>query len=74
MIVVADLTIDQVVELHTPAKAQGKRLGRPRVRTTRHKLAGIEGLTVSEAAKRMGVSRTTAHRMMVRSSAERAGD
>jgi DNA invertase Pin-like site-specific DNA recombinase len=49
------------------AKAQGIRLGRPRVRIAGHKLAAVQGLTVSEAAQRLGVSRSTAHRMMVRS-------
>jgi DNA invertase Pin-like site-specific DNA recombinase len=49
------------------AKAQGIRLGRPRVRVADHKLEAVKGLSVSEAAKRLGVSRSTAHRMMVRS-------
>jgi DNA invertase Pin-like site-specific DNA recombinase len=49
------------------ARAQGVRLGRPRVRIAGHTLATVEGLTVSEAAQRLGVSRSTAHRMMVKS-------
>jgi DNA invertase Pin-like site-specific DNA recombinase len=49
------------------ARAQGVRLGRPRVRIAGHTLAAAEGLTVSEAAQRLGVSRSTAHRMMVQS-------
>ena len=49
------------------ARAQGVRLGRPRVRIAGHTLAAVEGLTVSEAAQRLGVSRSTAHRMMVQS-------
>jgi DNA invertase Pin-like site-specific DNA recombinase len=49
------------------ARAQGTRLGRPRVRIAGHKLAAVEGLTVKEAAERLGVSRSTAHRMMIRS-------
>ena len=49
------------------ARAQGVRLGRPRVRIAGHTLAAVEGLTVNEAAQRLGVSRSTAHRMMVQS-------
>jgi transposase len=37
------------------------------VRIAGHTLATVEGLTVSEAAQRLGVSRSTAHRMMVKS-------
>ena len=54
------------------AKAQGTRLGRPRVRIAGHKLADVQGLTASEAARRLGVSRSTAHRMMVRAVEKRA--
>jgi DNA invertase Pin-like site-specific DNA recombinase len=52
-------------------RAQGTRLGRPRVRIAGHRLAEVEGLTVTEASKRLGVSRSTAHRMMVRSAGQR---
>jgi DNA invertase Pin-like site-specific DNA recombinase len=49
------------------AREQGTRLGRPRVRIAAHTLNAVAGLTVSEAAQKLGVSRSTAHRMMVRS-------
>jgi DNA invertase Pin-like site-specific DNA recombinase len=40
------------------AKAQGKRLGRPRRRVTERELLATEGLSVREAAKVLGVSKS----------------
>jgi len=48
-------------------RAHGVRLGRPRVRIAGRMLATVEGLTVTEAAQRLGASRSTAHGMMVES-------
>ncbi|BCS32680.1 resolvase [Luteitalea sp. TBR-22] len=48
------------------AKAQGRRLGRPkRQRLTESQRAELAGLSVRDAAKRLGVSAATAHRLLV---------
>ncbi len=44
------------------AKRSGKRLGRPRGQVPRGRLAGVEGLSLSDAALRLGVSRSTVKR------------
>ena len=44
------------------ARAQGTRLGRPRVVVPIQRLQGVEGLTVEVAAVRLGVSRSTVKR------------
>jgi DNA invertase Pin-like site-specific DNA recombinase len=49
------------------AKAQGRRLGRPkREGLTRSQLDEVAGLSVRDAAKRLGVSPATAHRLLSR--------
>lgn len=45
-------------------KAQGRRLGRPRRRVAPDALHAVQGLTVREAAGRLGVSVATAHRLL----------
>jgi DNA invertase Pin-like site-specific DNA recombinase len=47
------------------ARAQGRRLGRPRVVPSGERLRAVQGLTVREAAKVLGVSRSTAQRWIV---------
>ena len=47
-------------------KAQGKRLGRPVVDVSEERLAPVRGLSVREAARRLGVSPATAHRWLSR--------
>ena len=47
------------------AKKQGKRLGRPQKRVSESVLAPVRGLSIREAAKRLGVSRSTAHRWLL---------
>ncbi len=44
------------------ARRAGKRLGRPHARVPRQLLAGVEGLSLRDAALRLGVSRTTIKR------------
>lgn len=46
------------------AKAQGRRLGRPRKAVEESLLAPVRGLSVRQAAARLGVSAATAHRWM----------
>jgi len=46
------------------ARSQGKRLGRPERRVSEETLAPVRGLSVREAAARLGVSAATAHRWL----------
>src|SRR5262249_60218968 len=46
------------------ARAQGKRLGRPKRRVDESLLAPLRGLPVRNAAARLGVSPATAHRWL----------
>ena len=46
------------------ARKQGRRLGRPRLRLAKDRLAAIQGLTVRQAAKRLGVPKSTVQRWM----------
>ena len=46
------------------AKQQGKRLGRPETVIPESVLAPVRGLSVREAASRLGVSPSTAHRWL----------
>ncbi len=46
------------------AKRNGQRLGRPRVELAADAVAAVRGLSVREAARRLGVSRATAHRCL----------
>jgi DNA invertase Pin-like site-specific DNA recombinase len=46
------------------ARAQGKKLGRPRRSMDEARLAPVRGLPVREAAERLGVSAATAHRWL----------
>ena len=48
------------------AKAQGRKLGRPRRRIPTELLAAVDGLSLRAAAARLGVSRSTAHRWRLR--------
>jgi DNA invertase Pin-like site-specific DNA recombinase len=50
------------------AKAQGRRLGRPEKDVPEAVLAPVRGLSVREAAKRLGVSTATAHRWLQKAS------
>jgi putative DNA-invertase from lambdoid prophage Rac len=45
-------------------KRQGKRLGRPERHVPESVLAPVRGLPIGEAARRLGVSRATAHRWL----------
>ena len=47
------------------AKKQGKKLGRPERTVPEIVLAPVRGLSIREAAKRLGLSRSTAHRWLV---------
>lgn len=46
------------------ARAQGRKLGRPRRTVPTDRLAAVQGLTVRQAAERLGVSRSTAQRWL----------
>ena len=46
------------------ARSQGKTLGRPRKSVPEATIAAVRGLSVREAAKRLGVSPATAYRWM----------
>jgi DNA invertase Pin-like site-specific DNA recombinase len=48
------------------ARAQGRRCGRPEVIAPEERLAPVRGLSVREAARRLGVSHATAHRWLSR--------
>jgi DNA invertase Pin-like site-specific DNA recombinase len=48
------------------AKASGTRLGRPEKIVPEERLAAVRGLSLREAATRLGVSRSTAHRWLSR--------
>jgi DNA invertase Pin-like site-specific DNA recombinase len=52
------------------AKAQGTRLGRPRRRIDPDQLAGVAGLPEREAARRLGIPRSTLQRWLARKPAE----
>jgi len=45
-------------------KAQGRRLGRPKIDVTQEQLATVAGLSVRQAAKRLGISPSTVYRRM----------
>ena len=45
-------------------RAQGRRLGRPRLDVGNDRLAGVVGMSVREAAKQLGVSPSTAYRRL----------
>ena len=51
------------------AKAQRKRFGRPEREVPEELLAPVRGLSVGEAAKRLGVSPATAHHWLSRQGA-----
>jgi DNA-directed RNA polymerase specialized sigma24 family protein len=48
------------------ARAQGRRLGRPAQAISAQSLASVRGLSVRQAARRLGVSPATAHRWLSR--------
>jgi DNA invertase Pin-like site-specific DNA recombinase len=54
------------------AKAQGQRLGRPQRAISAAQVASIRGLPVREAARRLGVPRTTLQRALARIPAEQS--
>jgi DNA invertase Pin-like site-specific DNA recombinase len=54
------------------ARAQGVRLGRPRRRIEAERLAEVVGLPVREAARRLGVARSTVERLLAEKPAESA--
>lgn len=52
------------------AKAQGVRLGRPRRRVDAERLATVAGLPAREAARRLGIPRSTLQRLLAQKPAE----
>jgi len=50
-------------------RREGRRLGRPPAQISRDAVASVRGLSVREAARRLGVSRSTAHRCLCQKSA-----
>jgi DNA invertase Pin-like site-specific DNA recombinase len=52
------------------AKAQGTRLGRPRRRIDPERLAAVAGLPAREAARRLGIPRSTLQRWLAQKPAE----
>ena len=52
------------------AKAQGVRLGRPRRRIDPERLATVAGLPEREAARRLGIPRSTLQRWLAQKPAE----
>lgn len=54
------------------AKAQGTRLGRPRRRIDPERLAAVAGLPAREAARRLGIPRSTLQRWLAQKPAEPA--
>jgi DNA invertase Pin-like site-specific DNA recombinase len=46
------------------ARAQGRRLGRPRLAVAPERLQAVQGMTIREAAKVLGVPRSTAQRWL----------
>ena len=55
------------------AKRAGRRLGRPRRRLTADQLAAVRGLSTREAARRLGVPRSTLQRALTRNPPETTG-
>ena len=49
-------------------RREGRRLGRPPVQISRDAVESVRGLSVREAARRLGVSRSTAHRCLCQKS------
>ena len=45
-------------------RREGRRLGRPPARISQEAVESVRGLSVREAARRLGVSRSTAHRVL----------
>ncbi len=52
-------------------RREGRRLGRPPVQMSRDAVESVRGLPVREAARRLGVSRSTAHRVLAQDLLER---
>ncbi len=50
-------------------RREGRRLGRPPARIAQDAVESVRGLSVREAARRLGVSRSTAHRVLCQSPA-----
>ena len=50
-------------------RREGRRLGRPPAQISRDAVESVRGLSVREAARRLGVSRSTAHRCLCQKSA-----
>ena len=45
-------------------RRDGQKLGRPRTRLSQEALASVKGLSVRQAARRLGISPSTAHRYL----------
>lgn len=56
------------------ARMQGRRLGRPKARVPIERVQSVAGLTVRQAAERLGVSRSTAQRWLALSRKTQATD
>ena len=61
---------ERVVAGLARAKAQGQRLGRPERDIPVEQIAAVRGLPVREAARRLGIPRTTLQRALARIPAE----
>jgi DNA invertase Pin-like site-specific DNA recombinase len=61
---------ERVVAGLARVKAQGRKLGRPERQIEPERLAAVRGLPVREAARRLGVPRTTVQRALARIPAE----
>ena len=65
---------ERVVAGLARAKAQGRKLGRPERQNDPDRLATVRGLPVREAARRLGVPRTTLQRALARIPLESTSD
>jgi DNA invertase Pin-like site-specific DNA recombinase len=63
---------ERVVAGLARAKAQGRRLGRPERQIAAERLESVRGLPVREAARRLGVPRSTLQRVLARKPSELA--
>ncbi|HEU4936800.1 MAG TPA: recombinase family protein [Vicinamibacterales bacterium] len=57
---------ERVVAGLARAKAQGRKLGRPEREIPADQIAAVRGLPVREAARRLGIPRTTLQRALAR--------
>jgi DNA invertase Pin-like site-specific DNA recombinase len=61
---------ERVVAGLATAKTQGRKLGRPGREIPAEQIAAVKGLPVREAARRLGIPRTTLQRALARIPAE----